>query len=346
MFGKKPLERCRRLTTLAIETSCDDTCVAVLEKHNTAQTEQLSSTRPALEIHYRERFTANNLAYKGIHPVKALESHQANLSRLIQSALAKLWSTSSQTCKPDFITVTRGPGMRSSLFTGLDQAKGLAVAFQVPLVAVNHMQAHALTPRLVSALSHGPFHGPTPEFPFLSLLVSGGHTLLIDSRSLNDHMILASTIDIAIGDAIDKIARSLLPTAILQSSTSVSYGPLLEAFAFPNGSLDYPDISNEHVPRIFNHPMVGGGPKSRSKAMEYSFSGLSSYAERLARAGLTNDQARHLAIDALRVCFEHLASKVVLGFKNAALNGIEKDGQTKTLVVSGGVAANKYLQHV
>ena len=128
--------------------------------------------------------------------------------------------------------------MRSSLATGLDTANGLAVAWRIPLVGVNHMQAHALTPRLVSALS-GNSPNAAPAFPFLSLLVSGGHTLLVHSRELTDHAILAATTDIAVGDCIDKIARLVLRPDVLKEGGETMYGRHLERFAFPNGSADY-----------------------------------------------------------------------------------------------------------
>jgi N6-L-threonylcarbamoyladenine synthase len=104
---------------------------------------------------------------------------------------------------------------------------------QIPLVGVHHMQAHALTPRLVSALDM-----PTatsslePEYPFLSVLASGGHTLLIQSTSLTDHRLLGTTNDIAVGEYLDKVARILLPVELLQSTKSTMYGALLERFAF------------------------------------------------------------------------------------------------------------------
>ena len=101
------------------------------------------------------------------------------------------------------------------------------------------MQAHALTPRLVSALNTN-LPDAKPAFPFLTLLVSGGHTLLVHSKGLTEHAILASTADIAVGDCIDKIARSVLPPSVLHSGErETMYGRLLERFAFPNGERDY-----------------------------------------------------------------------------------------------------------
>jgi N6-L-threonylcarbamoyladenine synthase len=286
----------RFLLTLAIETSCDDTSVAVLEK-----TTCTSTGRTIAKLHFHKKITSNNVAFNGVHPLVALESHQENLARLVAEAIdnlpsSKLGNALAKGCidedelgsrvhyevneehtifkkrLPDFISVTRGPGMRSNLFTGLDTAKGLAVAWQKPLVGVHHMQAHALTPRLVDALqtrgttrmlpeastgsinseSHcygrpgvqsiKPIHAE-PDFPFLSVLASGGHTLLVRSASLTDHEIMASTSDISIGECLDKIARIVLPPEVLQTAGSTMYGALLETFAFPH--LDAPNKEPE-----------------------------------------------------------------------------------------------------
>lgn len=106
------------------------------------------------------------------------------------------------------------------------------IVWQIPLVGVHHMQAHALTPRLVSALEQPPEASPEPAFPFLSVLASGGHTLIIQSESLTEHRLLGTTSDIAVGECLDKVARILLPPELLQSTRSTMYGALLERFAF------------------------------------------------------------------------------------------------------------------
>jgi len=302
-----PVSQCRflrTLLTLSIETSCDDTSVAIVEKHGYGSSVPSQHTRtPLAELHYLGKVTANSLEYRGIHPIVSLESHQENLAELVCASLEKLPKDVSQhNCirtrggknvrKPDFISVTRGPGMRSNLSTGLDTAKGLAVAWQVSVVAVNHMQAHALTPRLVSAMHQTADQPIKPEFPFLSLLVSGGHTMLVHSKSLNDHPTLASTSDIAIGDAIDKIARFVLPQTVLESSTSTMYGPVLENFVFPNGASDYnytaPAKREQELARrvtlwgwAFGAPLAETRSGSKSKSMEYSFTGTCSTVKRL-----------------------------------------------------------------
>ncbi|KAF2095476.1 hypothetical protein NA57DRAFT_15017, partial [Rhizodiscina lignyota] len=378
--------QCRNLITLAIETSCDDTAVAILEKHG-ANTSPRPPQRATL--HFNEKLTSNNTIYKGIHPLVALESHQRNLAVLVNQALARLPSADlddgrdpvfstgrtvsvhnaksgkmeSRKC-PDFISVTRGPGMRSNLATGLDMAKGLAVAWQIPIVGVHHMQAHALTPRLMSALEaeYSSDDHSSPAFPFLSLLVSGGHTLLVHSERLTEHRVLADS-DMAVGSAIDKIARLVLPPEIISSSLSTMYGAVLERFAFPNGlSYDYaPPASkavedrrrgNELWPWSFSLPLneTSGGQKKYS--MEFSFSGTVSAVERFMKYDQQSETVKSLrtedvsyaerqalARESMRVCFEHLASRVTL-----ALDSMKTP--MSTLVVSGGVASNVFLRHI
>ena len=244
--------------------------------------------------------------------------------------------------------------MRSSLTTGLDTAKGLAVAWRIPLVGVNHMQAHALTPRLVSALSRSS-PSVAPAFPFLSLLVSGGHTLLVQSKALTNHAILATTTDIAIGDCLDKIARLAIPPDVLKEREGIMYGRHLEHFAFPNGSADYcytaPTTRAEEITRRTTRwgwalvpPLAETRSGLKSKAMEFTFSGLGSAVKRICegKEGMDHDERRELARESMRLAFEHLASRV-----GWALQDLRKNGTAvRTLVVSGGVASNAFLRTV
>ena len=381
----------RKLVTLAIESSCDDTSVAILERNYPRK--PFPSHQNGVCIHFHEKITAKNKAYGGIHPIVSLESHQSNLAKLVNRALQHLPGCNGRTfgvgsCRqewdenttsqdndgvspsarfPDLVCVTRGPGMRSNLSVGLDFAKGLSVAWQRPLVGVHHMQAHTLTPRLVSVLHTIEQDHIKPDFPFLSLLVSGGHTLLLHSRSLIAHTILATTTDIAIGDAIDKIARAILPPTIIAESTSTMFGPLLERFAFPNSSEDYrnyeaPKTREQELMRQmtkwgwgFAPPLGATKSGSRVKSMEYSFSGLCSAAIRFTeergagkekRADISDEERRDLAREAMRVAFEHLASRVVIGLNNMKETDRDLVEKIKSLVVSGGVAANSFLKKV
>ncbi|TKA65186.1 hypothetical protein B0A55_10751 [Friedmanniomyces simplex] len=383
---------------LSLETSCDDTSVAVVTARKFHRPDDLHASEPKwkLETHYHERLTANNNAYGGIHPLVALESHRANTAPLVKQALkaldeAKGAKRSEGPGALDFVAVTRGPGMRSNLSVGLDTAKGIAAALNIPLIGVHHMQAHALTPRLMTAISNADANqrrrieagatGETiatlePAFPFLTLLVSGGHTMLLDSKCLTEHRVLAETQEIAIGQYLDKAARAILPPELLKAP----YGRSFEEFAFQSISKDSsergkpahgttedyvepcrprykyspPRTKQELLERrdslwgwALTPPLVerAGG---ESKRMEYTFAGLLTFIERLVdqRATepgcMTSEERRALAQEVQRVAFEHLASRVLLYLTSRAA----ADWKGDTIVVSGGVAANNFLRHV
>ncbi|KAI9849696.1 MAG: hypothetical protein M1837_002822 [Sclerophora amabilis] len=357
----------RSLVTLAIETSCDDTSVAVLEEHR-------GNPSVGATLHFHSKVTSHDRRFQGIHPLVALESHQTNLGNLVNEALSSLPKingsardgfnnnvvalngSSSERKKPDFISVTRGPGMRSNLNVGLDMAKGLSIAWQIPLLAINHMQAHALTPRLVSALETESGVPADPAFPFLSLLVSGGHTMLIHSKELTDHTMLAATSDIAVGDMVDKVARNILPPDVREQAECTMYGQLLERFAFPNLS-----TKHEYQPPASRSEELASKPsrwgwsfglplaeKGSSRAAEFSFSGLeSSIARRFTESteAIDDDERRALAQEAFRVAFEHLASRIVFGLQHLRdQDSANTNREISTLVVSGGVASNDYLR--
>lgn len=324
----------------------------MLEKHSRIQQHDLTQA-PQKEIatlYFHKKITADNSTFGGVHPLAALHSHQSNLATLIKQAIQNLPGDSNnvndsehgetvklrsedgyhERRKPDFISVTRGPGMRSSLGTGLDTAKGLAVAWQIPIVGVNHMQAHALTHQLVAMLKDTGDSSYSPSFPFLSLLLSGGHTLLVQSSGLSDHKVLAETSDIAVGDALDKIARSVLPNEILRTSCEVMYGRLLEKFVFPDRDPNYsytaPLRRHEELERRQSRwgwsigiPLAETKNGTKSKSMEFSFSGLSSYCKQIVEmkgGQMDIEERRHLGKEAMRIAFEHIASRVVMGLRH------------------------------
>lgn len=361
----------RSLLTLAIETSCDDTSVAILERRDHR------NGIVTAKLHFHERITANSDKYRGIHPIAALESHQRCLGPLVEKALAHLpkysdgdkvpgsteiiWGSRDGELrkKPDFVSVTRGPGMRSNLSVGINLAKGLALAWNVPLIGVHHMQAHALTPRLMTSMSTETSR-ISPGYPFLSLLVSGGHTMLLSTSGLVDHSILATCNDIAIGDFLDKAARMIVPPDQLSSP----YGASLEAYAFPDGRHDYSPPRNreeELKPRSspwkwkLSPPLSESKGNRSSRRMEYSFSGLLTAVQRALgpahQAGanehelisMADEERRYLAQEVQRLVFEHLCGRVLLHL--SSLDATSR-ASVKTLVVSGGVAANKFLRHV
>ena len=258
---------------------------------------------------------------------------------------------------PDFVSVTRGPGMRSNLGIGLDMAKGLAVAWGVPLVGVHHMQAHALTPRLARALGMGMGEEEEskegPEFPFLSLLVSGGHTQLVHSTGLTEHSILATSGDIAIGNLLDQTARDILPPEIFDASEHVMYGRLLEAFAFPpntDTASAYKAVFTPPASRSaeMNPPATGYDwniptPFRQTRKLAFSFSSIYTHVHELAtsRPSMSIPERRALAQHTMMAAFTHLAGRLCI-----ALDDKPELRTAKTLVVAGGVASNKFLMHV
>lgn len=354
-----------------------------MEEHANALPSSSSRKPAAATIHFLENITADTRQYRGIHPIEALQSHQKNLAKLVDKALKHLPTESpeNETAAnknpnargvgrrrlPDFVAATRGPGMRSNLSVGLDTAKGLSVAWQIPFVGVHHMQAHLLTPRLVSALKaeKSPEHDMAatpaplqPDFPFLSILVSGGHSMLVKSKSVTDHEILATTADIAMGETLDKSARLILPESLLQTAKNTMYGKMLEQFAFPNGARDYADYrppmtrGEEQIKRESPWGWSITTPFANTRQLQLSFSCVSStithITSKKAQNGQTisHDERVALAREAMRVCFEHLASRTIIALEAERQKSSGKEEEIKTLVVSGGVAANQFLMTV
>ncbi|KIV85029.1 hypothetical protein PV11_00767 [Exophiala sideris] len=357
----------RNLLTLAMETSCDDTCVAILSKRN-ASNEPKSK---AAKLYFNEKVTLRNTGKGGITPVDALNSHQLYLPKLVEKSLHSL-PDGDETLptfkklllrngaikeKPDFISVTRGPGMLQNLSTGLNTAKGLATAWQIPMVGVHHMQAHALTPRLAYAMDGDAQHTTQtskPDFPFLTLLVSGGHTMLLHSKGLVQHEILASTADVAVGDELDKCGRTILPPAIQQDTPDTAYGKYLSAYAFQNpedySSWKAPASRPEEILRPLNeYGWALSTPMAKNRDLSFSFAGLGSQVSRILNdhsgrnngAPMGEEERVVLARSVLGTAFEHLGSRTIIALEKLRGKGVE----ISTLVVSGGVAANHFLRY-
>ena len=312
------------------------------------------------ELRFLETVTSANGATGGIHPLVSLVSHRQNLAPLLARALPHCGD------RPDVVAVTRGPGMVAALAVGLDTAKGLAVGLGRPLVGVHHMLAHALTPRLVAALGSGGGggdgggSGEACGFPFATLLVSGGHTLLARSCAPTRHRVLADTIDIALGDMLDKAARALLPAAALEAAGPVVvYGRLLEQFCFPGGGGDaewayHAPRTRARLDEAARRRALWGDwalpvPLAHVRPDAFSFAGLGSALQRVldARgAGMGADERRALGREFMMTAFEHVASRVVAALRSEECDGAAGGGTGGALVVSGGVASNGFLRHV
>lgn len=174
------------LIVLGIETTCDDTGVALV-----------TSAGEVLGEHVASQWSVHE-KWGGIVPNLAAESHRRNLKVAVEAAVAASNVTLGDV---DAIAVSTGPGLTPCLRVGGDYAAGMALALGKPLYSVHHLEAHLLTVRLTDA--------SPPEYPFLSVLVTGGHTQLLLCKGLGDHVLLGSTLDDAVGEAFDKVARGL-----------------------------------------------------------------------------------------------------------------------------------------
>ncbi|RDB25348.1 putative tRNA N6-adenosine threonylcarbamoyltransferase, mitochondrial [Hypsizygus marmoreus] len=303
--SRRVLRTTRNFTVLAFESSADDTCAAVV----TSSREILSNV--VIKQHDLHE------GYGGIHPMIAIEAHQRNLPIAVKRALKE--ANVSVAKDIDGIAFTRGPGIGGCLSVGSNAAKTLAAALDLPIVGVHHMQAHALTPLLTS------WPNP-PKFPFLTLLVSGGHTLLLLATSLTSFRILATTPDESIGRSFDKVSRMLG-----LKWTAFGPGAALEQFAGQQWDADLPDIGN------FPRPLRG--------KLGFSYASLHSFVERCiaAKQGIQNiDEGFKLALARgfQTAAVAHLEEKLLLAFEWCAQNKIH----VQDVVVSGGVASNSYLR--
>ncbi|KAJ7594741.1 Gcp-like domain-containing protein [Mycena floridula] len=295
----------RRFTVLAFESSADDTAVAVV-----------TSSRQILSNVVISQHEQNEL-FGGIQPATAVLAHQKNMPLALRRALEEANLDMSQI---DGIAFTRGPGMAGPLAVACNSAKALAAGLNKPLVAVHHMQAHALTPLLTS-------WPDVPRFPFLTVLVSGGHTLILVAKSLTSFQILASTCDEAIGRTFDKVSRMLgMPWSNLGLAAT------LERFCAEEEDDSWPEGFEP-----FPAPMP--------RQLSFSYAAFHSHLERyLSKSGgiemLTVENKRAIARNFQTAAIAHLEEKLRLAFKWCE----RQEMDISHLVVSGGVASNLFLR--
>jgi len=281
------------ITVLGLESSCDDSAAAIVRLH-AGQAHVLGETVISQ--------TARHAPYGGVVPEIAARAHAEIMDHLVEDVLAQ---AEVGLADLDAIAATAGPGLIGGVMAALMTAKGLALGASKPLIAANHLEGHALSPRLTEAL----------DFPYLLLLVSGGHTQLQIVDGVGAMTRLGSTIDDAAGEAFDKTAKTL--------GLGFPGGPALEQAA--QGG----DPDRFALPRML----------ARDKSCDFSFAGLKTAAKRMfdeietpsARdradlaAGVQQSIARHLAERAARAMAIHKA---------------ERGGRSPVFVVAGGVAAN------
>ena len=283
---------------LGIETSCDETAAAIVCRDGDGQAKILSN----IVLSQIEEHTP----FGGVVPEIAARAHLSALDHLIKQAMAEA------NCRFDdlsAIAVTGGPGLVGGLLVGVMSAKGLCAATGLPLICVNHLEGHALTARLTDNIA----------FPYLLLLVSGGHSQILSVNALGQYQRWASTIDDALGEAFDKTAKLL--------SLGFPGGPMVEKAAQKGDA------------NRFDFPQ----PLRRKDTLNMSFSGLKTAVRITAEnCAPLNDN------DAADICasFQKAVAGVLLNRLERAFGRFEKElpHACKTLVVAGGVAANLYLR--
>ena len=270
---------------LGLESSCDDSAAALV----TSDRRILAQTVVGQ--------TQAHQPYGGVVPEIAARAHVEILPALIEKVLAEAKLSISEI---DAIAATAGPGLIGGVMVALLAGKGLALAAGKPLVAVNHLEGHALSPRLVD---------PDLKFPYLLLLVSGGHCQLLEVRGVGDYRRLATTIDDAAGEAFDKAAKLL--------GLGYPGGPAIEALARDG------DPTAVALPR----PLVGSGDP------HFSFAGLKSAVQRAAASGTFRPED-------IAASFQQAVVDCLVDRTRVALDRSE----APSLVVAGGVAANQSIR--
>ena len=283
------------ITILGIESSCDDTSAAVL-RNNVL----LSNVIASQAVHIK---------YGGVIPELASRAHQQNIIPVVDTALKEAGIGIDEI---DAIAFTRGPGLVGSLLVGVSFAKGLSIAQNIPMVEVNHLQGHILS-HLIDLPDRTL---PHPEFPFLCLLVSGGHTQIVRVDSPTEMEILGTTIDDAAGEAFDKCAKVMgLP---------YPGGPVIDRLA---------QAGNPKAFR-FAHPHVEG--------YNYSFSGLkTSFLYTLRDAVAENPNFIEENKEDLCASLQSTIVEILL----KQLVRVSKETGIRDIAIAGGVSANSGLRN-
>jgi len=279
---------------LGIESSCDDTSAAVIRERRL-----LSNVIAGQDVHRK---------YGGVVPELASRAHQQNIVPVVDRALKEAGVSRHEI---DAVAYTRGPGLLGSLLVGSSFTKGFTAALGIPMIEVNHLQAHIMVHFIQSEISPG----PSPSFPFLCLLVSGGHTQLVVVRDHHNMEIIGRTIDDAAGEAFDKCAKLL--------------------------GLPYP--GGPHVDRLAREgdPLRFSFNKPRLEGFDYSFSGLKTSFLYMLRDNVKEDP------DFIEENKADLAASLQKTIIDILLNKLRRASRKtgiRQIALAGGVSANSALR--
>ncbi|MCE8033518.1 tRNA (adenosine(37)-N6)-threonylcarbamoyltransferase complex transferase subunit TsaD [Billgrantia tianxiuensis] len=280
------------MRVLGIETSCDETGVAIYDTDRGLLADALYSQ------------VAMHAEFGGVVPELASRDHTRRLLPLIQQVLDEAGMARSEL---DAIAYTAGPGLVGALMVGASTAHGMARALAIPVLGVHHMEGHLMAPMLEDS---------PPDFPFVALLVSGGHTQLVEVRGQGRYRLLGESVDDAAGEAFDKTAKML-------------------GLAYPGGP-QVARLAETGDPKRFRFPR----PMTDRPGLDFSFSGLKTHTlttlKQLERDGQLDEQAR---ADVARAFEEAVVDTLVIKCRRAL-----DDTGLKRLVMAGGVSANARLR--
>jgi N6-L-threonylcarbamoyladenine synthase len=283
---------------LGIETSCDETAAAVVEDGRSILSNVVASQ---VDLHAQ---------FGGIFPEVASRQHVLAIYPVIDAALREAHMNLSEV---DAIAVTRGPGLPGSLVVGVNMAKGMALGSGIPLIGVNHLEAHLYSAWLFQD-NGGDGFPPEPQFPLLGLIVSGGHTELVLMREHLAYERLGATLDDAAGEAFDKVARLLgLP---------YPGGPAIQGAADNEGNLEKIKFPRAWLEGTWN----------------FSFSGLKTAVLREVRK--LEESGEEIPVEDFAACFQEAVVDVLVMKTLAAA----EEFKAKEILVAGGVSANKVLR--
>ena len=330
---------------LSIETSCDETALSIVEIDGSTVTFLANALISQVDIHS---------AYGGVFPVLAKREHQKNLTPLLKQVLTQAGMNVSKSPSPtnedivallakekdlagdllpflaslqtppiDIISVTYGPGLEPALWVGINCARALSLAWDIPIVPSNHMEGHILISLLgqekekTASVPTTRYTLHTPTYPALALLISGGHTELVHMEKEKSYSIVGQTLDDAVGECFDKIARTL--------SLPYPGGPEISRLA------DMARTNNIHSPEKLPRPRL------HSPNLDFSFSGLKTAVLYLTQkiGTLTEEVKQGIAREA-----EEAITDVIIAKTRKA---IETYG-SETLIIGGGVIANTHLR--
>lgn len=280
------------MKVLGIETSCDETGIALYDSEQGLLAEALYSQ---IELHQQ---------YGGVVPELASRDHIRKTLPLIREVMDKAHCTASDI---DGLAYTAGPGLAGALLVGAAIGRSLGMAWNIPVIGVHHMEGHLLAPLLEK---------DGPAFPFVALLVSGGHTQLVEVKGIGQYRVLGESLDDAAGEAFDKVAKML--------------------------GLDYPGgpqvakLAEQGEPGHFVFPR----PMTNRPGLDFSFSGLKTFT-----LNTLADHAADGAVDAqTKADVAHAFQEAVVGTLLIKCRRALKETGLNTLVIAGGVSANRRLR--